>query len=53
VFLLGNGVVERERLDGAFAGIVAPQRKRDAAIPANPKITLRAKQRIRAAAAPT
>jgi hypothetical protein len=51
--LAPGGVVEHEHLDGAFAWIAARQRERDAARLANPKITLRAKQRIRTAAAPS
>jgi hypothetical protein len=49
---LGSGeVVDHKRLDGVFAWIAAQQRERDAARLANPKITLRDKQRIRAATA--
>jgi hypothetical protein len=43
-------VVDHKRLDGVFAWIVTQQRERDAARLANPKITLRDKKRIRAAA---
>jgi hypothetical protein len=43
-------VVDHKRLDGVFAWIAAQQRERDAARLANPKITLRDKKRIRAAA---
>jgi hypothetical protein len=43
-------VVDHKRLDGVFAWIATQQRERDAARLANPKITLRDKQRIRAAA---
>jgi len=43
-------VVDHKRLDGVFAWIAAQQRERDTARLANPKITLRDKQRIRAAA---
>jgi hypothetical protein len=50
--LVPGVVVAHEHLDGAFAWIAAQQRERDAARLANPKITLRAKQRIRTAAAP-
>jgi hypothetical protein len=50
--LVPGVVVAHEHLDGAFAWIAAQQRERDAARLANPKITLRAKQRIRPAAAP-
>lgn len=45
-------VVDHKHLDGVFAMIAAQQRERDAARLANPKITLRDKQRIRAAATP-
>lgn len=44
-------VVDHKRLDGVFAWIAVQQRERDAARLANPKITLRDKQRIRAATA--
>jgi hypothetical protein len=50
--LVPGVVVAHEHLDGAFAWIAAQQRERDAARLANPKITLRAKPRIRTAAAP-
>ena len=50
--LVPGVVVEHEHLDGAFAWIAAQQRERDAARLANPKITLRAKQRIRTAMVP-
>jgi hypothetical protein len=43
-------VVDHKRLDGVFAWIAAQQRERDTARLANPKITLRDKKRIRAAA---
>ena len=46
-------VVDHKHLDGVFEWIAAQQRERDAARLANPKITLRDKQRIRAAATPT
>jgi hypothetical protein len=42
-------VVDHKHLDGVFEWIAAQQRERDAARLANPKITLRDKQRIRAA----
>jgi hypothetical protein len=45
-------VVEHKHLDGVFEWIAAQQRERDAARLANPKITLRDKKRIRAAATP-
>jgi hypothetical protein len=45
-------VVDHQHLDGVFAWIAAQQRERDAARLANPKITLRDKKRIRAAATP-
>ena len=45
-------VVEHKHLDGVFAYIAAQQRERDTARLANPKITLRDKKRIRAAASP-
>jgi len=44
-------VVDHKRLDGVFAWIAVQQRERDAARLAHPKITLRDKKRIRAAAA--
>jgi hypothetical protein len=50
--LVPGVVVAHEHLDGAFAWIAAQQRARDAARLANPKISLRAKQRIRTAVAP-
>lgn len=50
--LVPGVVVEHEHLDGAFAWIAAQQRERDAVRLANPKITLRAKQRIRTTTAP-
>ena len=50
--LVPGVVVAHERLDGAFAWIAAQQRERDAVRLANPKITRRAKQRIRTAGAP-
>ena len=43
-------VVEHKHLDGVFAWIAAQQHDRDAARLANPKVTLRAKKRLRAAA---
>jgi transposase len=49
--LVPGVVVAHEHLDGAFAWIAAKQRERDAARLANPKISLRAKQRIRTAVA--
>jgi hypothetical protein len=49
--LASGEVVDHKRLDGVFAWIAAQQRERDAARLANPKITLRGKQRIRAATA--
>ena len=45
-------VVDHKHLDGVFEWIAAQQRERDAARLANPKITLRDKKRIRAAATP-
>jgi hypothetical protein len=48
--LAPGSVVDHKRLDGVFAWIAAQQRERDAARLANPKITLRDKKRIRAAA---
>ena len=45
-------VVDHQHLDGVFEWIAAQQRERDAARLANPKITLRDKKRIRAAATP-
>lgn len=51
--LVPGVVVDHKHLDGAFAWIAAQQRERDAARLANPKITRRAKQRIRAAATPS
>ena len=47
-----GAVVEHKRLDGVFAWIAAQQHERDAARLANPKITLREKQRLRAGSAP-
>jgi hypothetical protein len=47
--LVPGVVVEHKHLDAVFAWIAAQQRERDAARLANPKLTLRAKQRIRAA----
>lgn len=41
-------VVEHKHLDGAFAWIAAQQQQRDAARLANPKLTGREKQRVRA-----
>jgi hypothetical protein len=41
-----------KRLDGVFERIAAQQRDRDTARLANPKTTLREKQRIRAGAPP-
>lgn len=49
--LVPGVVVAHERLDGAFAWIAVQQRERDAVRLANPKITRRAKQRIRTAGA--
>jgi hypothetical protein len=48
--LAPGDVVDHKRLDGVFAWIAAQQRDRAAARLANPKITLRDKKRIRAAA---
>ena len=45
-------IVEYEHLDGVFAWIAAQQQERDAARLANPKISGREKQRIRAGSAP-
>jgi hypothetical protein len=45
-------VVDHKHLDGVFEWIAAQQRERDVARLANPKITLRDKKRIRAAATP-
>jgi len=47
--LVPGVIVEHPRLDGVFTWIAAQQRERDAARLANPKLTLRTKQRIRAA----
>jgi homeodomain-containing protein len=47
--LVPGVVVEHKHLDSVFEWIAAQQRERDAARLANPKLTLRAKQRIRAA----
>jgi hypothetical protein len=47
--LVPGVVVEHKRLDAVFDWIAAQQRERDAARLANPKLTLRAKKRIRAA----
>src|SRR5438067_1853305 len=47
--LVPGVVVEHKHLDAVFDWIAAQQRERDAARLANPKLTLRAKQRIRAA----
>jgi hypothetical protein len=47
--LVPGVIVEHPHLDGVFAWIAAQQRERDAARLANPKLTLRTKQRIRAA----
>ena len=47
--LVPGVIVEHPRLDGVFTWIAAQQRARDAARLANPKLTLRTKQRIRAA----
>jgi hypothetical protein len=44
-------VVEHRHLDGVFAWIAAQQQERDAARLANPKISGREKQRIRAGSA--
>jgi len=48
--LVPGVVVEHKHLDGVFAWIAAQQHDRDAARLANPKVTLRAKKRLRAAA---
>ena len=48
--LVPGVVVEHKHLDGVFAWIAAQQHERDAARLANPKVTLRAKKRLRAAA---
>src|SRR6058998_2828552 len=48
--LVPGVVVEHQHLDGVFAWIAAQQHDRDAARLANPKVTLRAKKRLRAAA---
>ena len=45
-------VVEHKRLDAVFEWIAAQQHERDAARLANPKLSLREKQRIRAGSAP-
>jgi len=45
-------VVDYPHLDGVFAWIAAQQQERDAARLANPKISGREKQRIRAGRAP-
>ena len=45
-------IVEHKHLDGVFAWIAAQQHERDAARLANPKISGREKQRIRAGSAP-
>ena len=45
-------VVDYPHLDGVFAWIAAQQQERDAARLANPKISGREKQRIRAGSAP-
>jgi hypothetical protein len=47
--LVPGVIVEHPRLDGVFTWIAAQQRECDAARLANPKLTLRTKQRIRAA----
>src|SRR5437016_7074977 len=47
--LVPGVVVEHKHLDAVFDWIAAQQRERDAARLANPKLTLRAKQRIRVA----
>ena len=48
--LVPGVVVEHKHLDGVFAWIAAQQHERDAARLANPKVTLRTKKRLRAAA---
>jgi hypothetical protein len=47
-----GAVVEHKHLDGVFAWIAAQQQERDVTRLANPKISQREKQRIRAGAAP-